>query len=117
MRFSSVLGYFGLVGGLAIALGFPWMILRHGSELDGRAQVFLIFSALVVGAILAIASAVIGITIPTAIRNGKLDLNRYVNGACGRPVGRAVHGAQEAADRREPDEGTGRHGSDVSPRG
>ena len=86
---SSPLGYFGLVGGLVIAVGLPWLMLVYGSDLSAAVRVTVIILALCAGALLAIASIVIGITVPSALRNGKLDIGA-IAGCCGTDVEEAA---------------------------
>jgi hypothetical protein len=66
MRFPRWLAGVGVVGGVAIALGLPWVTLVHGGDLGG-AKVAIIILALITGACLAGISAVVGITVPTAL--------------------------------------------------
>ena len=75
MRFSNRLAILGVAAGAAIALGFPFIILTVGGHLSGPVQTTLISLGLLVGATLAGASAVVGITIPTAIGGG-IDIER-----------------------------------------
>jgi len=80
MRFSNRLAFLGVGGGVIIALAFPFMILYFGGHLSGPVQTTLIILGLLVGATLAGASAVVGITIPTAI-NGGIDIEKLA-GCC-----------------------------------
>ena len=79
---SSLLGYFGVLGGVAIALGLPWLILVHGFFLSEIARLAVIVLSLLIGGLLAVASAVIGITIPSTVRDGKLDIGGIIKGCC-----------------------------------
>lgn len=76
MRFPRWLAGFGVLGGVAIALGLPWLILVYGGDLSGGAKLTLIILALAAGTLMGIASAVVGITIPTAVSSGGLELDR-----------------------------------------
>jgi hypothetical protein len=69
MRFPRWLAAVGVLGGVAIALGLPYVTLVYGSDLGG-AKVAIIILALIAGCTLAAISAVVGITIPTAISGG-----------------------------------------------
>jgi hypothetical protein len=78
MRFANWVGIVGVIGGVVIALGFPFMILYFGDQLSGPGpgQTILIIFGLLVGVALAAASAVIGITVPTAISEGGIDIEK-----------------------------------------
>jgi len=71
MRFSNRLAFLGVGGGVIIALAFPFMILYLGTT--------LIILGLLVGAALAGAAAVVGITIPTAISGGGIDIEKLAS--------------------------------------
>ena len=75
MRFPRWLAGFGVLGGVAIALGLPWLILVYGGDLSGRAQLTLIILGLLAGSLMGIASAVVGITIPAAVSSGGVKLD------------------------------------------
>ncbi len=79
---SSPLGYFGVLGGVAIALGLPWLILAYGAFLPDGARLAVIILSLLVGGLLALASAVVGITIPTTVTDGKLDIGGIIKECC-----------------------------------
>jgi len=79
MRFSNRLAFLGVGGGVIIALAFPFMILYLGSHLSGAVQTTLIILGLLVGAALAGAAAVVGITIPTAISGGGIDIEKLAS--------------------------------------
>ena len=70
MRFPRWVAAFGVVGGVAIALGFPMIILIQGQDLSDVARIWLSILGLLLGVLLAGASAVIGITIPSAVSRG-----------------------------------------------
>ncbi len=94
---SSLLGYFGVLGGVAIALGVPWLILAYGASFSERARLAIIILALLVGGLLAVASAVVGITIPTTVRDGKLDIGGTIKECCP-PEKRCASDDSKAAD-------------------
>jgi hypothetical protein len=76
IRFPRWLAGMGVLGGVAIALGFPYIILTLGGDLSEGVKVVLIILGLLGGGILALASAVVGITIPTAVVGGAIQLDR-----------------------------------------
>lgn len=95
MRFSNRLAFLGVAGGVVIALVIPFMVLSYGTHLPTWTQTTLIILGLVVGAGLAAAAAVVGITIPTAISGGGFDIDRLA--AC----------CDEAAEEEEVGEAAG----------
>jgi hypothetical protein len=74
MRFSGALGYFGVIGGVVIALGLPWLMLLYGQDLPVWVRPTVIILALLLGGLLAAASVVVGITIPSALKSDKLQI-------------------------------------------
>jgi hypothetical protein len=80
MRFPRWLAAVGVLGGVAIALGLPWVTLVYGSDLGG-AKVAIIILALIAGCALATISAVVGITIPTAVR-GAIAMPAVIPNCC-----------------------------------
>jgi len=74
MKFSSALAYVGVLAGVCIALGLPWLILAYGADLSASIRTTVIILALLLGGLLAAASVVIGITIPSALRSDKLQI-------------------------------------------
>ena len=88
MVFARWLAVLGILGGIVIATGLPFIVLVHGADLGGFARTFLVTIAIGAGAILAIISAVVGITVPTAISGGGIDLDKAIeNGCCNGPSG------------------------------
>jgi hypothetical protein len=74
MKFSSALAYLGVLAGVCIALGLPWLVLACGQDLSASVRTTVIILALLLGGPLAAASVVIGITIPSALRSDKLQI-------------------------------------------
>jgi len=60
----------GTLGGVAVAAGLPAVILVYGANLGVTAQVTIIILALLLGATITAASAVLGIVIPTSAAGG-----------------------------------------------
>jgi hypothetical protein len=67
-------GYFGALGGVVIAVGLPWMMLLYGQDLAAWVRPTVIILALILGGLLAAASVVVGITIPSALKSDKLQI-------------------------------------------
>ena len=62
--FNRQMPLLGLIGGLALALGLPTLVLIFGKHLGTGAQLTVIILAIIFGAVLAIVSAVVGSVIP-----------------------------------------------------
>lgn len=60
----------GVVGGVAVAAGLPTVILIYGAHLGVPAQVALVILALLIGGVVTVISAVLGIVIPTSASGG-----------------------------------------------
>lgn len=63
----------GVIGGVAIALGVPWIVLVHGSQLNTAAQIVLIFLAVIGGGLITLASAFFGLVLPAKAWGGGGD--------------------------------------------
>ena len=74
IRFPRWLAGVGVFGGVAIALGLPAVILTLGGGLAPRAQVTIIIFALIVGALLAAVSAIVGLAVPTTVKAAAIPL-------------------------------------------
>jgi hypothetical protein len=75
MHFARWLAGFGVLGGVAIALGFTFLVLLYGAGLADWAKVILVILGLGAGTLTAIASAVVGITIPRSVHGGAVRLD------------------------------------------
>jgi hypothetical protein len=98
----GLLGYLGILGGVGIAIGLPWITLVYGGDLSELTRVALIILALLGGVTLAVISAVVGIAVPAALTNGKLDIATCCRPgeeqAPQRPDGAAARAGQRSAD-------------------
>jgi hypothetical protein len=74
IHFSNWLAFLGVIGGVTMALGLPWIVLVYGPHLAEGVQLTVIILGLLGGGTLAVVSAFFGIVIPTAVTDGKLDL-------------------------------------------
>lgn len=71
LNFAGVKGAFaGVMGGVAIAVGVPFVILKYGAHLHPAVQTTVIIIALLGGGILALVAAFFGIVIPSSIGPG-----------------------------------------------
>jgi hypothetical protein len=70
VKFPRWAAAFGVLGGVAVALGFPMIVLMQGQDLSDAARIWLSILGLLLGVLLAAVSAVIGITIPSAVSKG-----------------------------------------------
>ena len=81
IRYPRWLAGIGVLGGVAIALGMAYLVLAFGGDLSGGAKVALIILGLAAGSILALASAVVGIAMPSKVADAAIVLD----GCCGPP--------------------------------
>jgi hypothetical protein len=73
IHFPRWLATMGILGGVAIAIGVPYIVLVFGGDLGSGAKVALVILSLVAGGLLAIVTAVVGITIPTRVTDAGID--------------------------------------------
>jgi hypothetical protein len=74
LRFPRWLAAVGIFGGVMIALVLPVAVLMLGEDLSAIAKLTVIILAMIIGSLLAGVSAVVGITIPTAVAGGALKI-------------------------------------------
>lgn len=73
VSFSGLIPFAGLVGGVAIAVGLPYVILKYGAGtpdvpgLSMAAQTGIIIMALIFGSAVTFCSAFFGIVIPRRV--------------------------------------------------
>jgi hypothetical protein len=60
----------GIVGGVALALGFSWIVLAFGQSLGATLMVIFVILGLLLGFIVALASAVLGLVMPRQVGGG-----------------------------------------------
>jgi hypothetical protein len=80
VRFPRWLAAVGIFGGVMIALVLPVAVLMLGEDLSAVAELTVIILAMIIGSLLAGISAVVGITIPTAVAGGALKI--FQDGRC-----------------------------------
>jgi hypothetical protein len=69
----------GILGGVVIAVVVPYFVLVFGVDLSSSAKVALVILSLLAGGLLAIVTAVVGITIPARITDAGID---FAAGCC-----------------------------------
>lgn len=67
---GSVIAVAGVIGGILLALGFPWIVLAYGQALGSTLMVIFVVLGLLLGAVVALASAVLGLVIPREVGGG-----------------------------------------------
>jgi hypothetical protein len=60
----------GIIGGVVLALGFPWIVLAYGQALGPTLLVVFIISGLSAGGLVALVSAFFGLVIPREVGGG-----------------------------------------------
>lgn len=66
----------GILAGVAIALGFAWIVLEHGQVLGSTLVVIFVLSALFIGGVVALVSAFFGLVMPRQV-DGGAPFGRY----------------------------------------
>jgi hypothetical protein len=74
MYFPRWLAAIGVLGGVVISVGLPYVVLAHGGDLSSGARVAMVITGVLAGGILAIASAVVGIAVPAVVTRAGVDL-------------------------------------------
>lgn len=75
IRFVRWLAAVGVFGGVLIALVLPVVVLMLGEDLSSAAKLTVVILALIGGVVLAGVSAVVGITIPTAVSGAAFKIS------------------------------------------
>ncbi len=69
IQFSTGFSFLGLLAGIAITLGLPYIILVYGKHLSEGIQVILIIMALIGGGLITLTAAFFGIVIPKKLED------------------------------------------------
>jgi hypothetical protein len=67
---GTLIAVTGIVGGVTLALGFPWVIMAHGQALSPTLVVIFVLAGLLIGGTVAAASAVLGLVMPREVGGG-----------------------------------------------
>jgi hypothetical protein len=67
---TKIMGLFGLIAGVVIAVGFPWIVMAYvdNTSLGGFATAFLVTIGILGGAGIAVIAAFFSIVIPARVR-------------------------------------------------
>ncbi len=57
----------GVLGGVAVALGVPWIILNYGQVLAQNVQTWLVIGSVALGGFIVLVSAFFGLVLPTQV--------------------------------------------------
>ena len=60
----------GILGGVALALGFAWIVMAYGQTLGPTHQVLFLLAGLFMGGLVALTSAFFGLVIPRKVDGG-----------------------------------------------
>jgi hypothetical protein len=74
VHFQRWVSLVGVLGGVGIALGLPYIVLAFGGDLSSGAKVALVILGLAAGGLIALVSAVVGIAIPKTVRKASIQL-------------------------------------------
>jgi hypothetical protein len=72
IQFSKNLSIFGLLAGIFITLGLPYIILVYGKHLSEGIQVMFIIMAVVGGGLITLIAVFFGIVIPKKLEDNSL---------------------------------------------
>jgi len=64
LRFAVKLALPGMLAGVAIAVGVPYVVLAHGPQLSGVVHTILIICSLLLGSLVALVAVFFGTVIP-----------------------------------------------------
>lgn len=67
---GTLIAVTGIIGGVALALGFPWVVMAHGQALSPTLAVIFVLAGLLIGGTVAAASAVLGLVMPREVGGG-----------------------------------------------
>jgi len=108
LRFPRWLAGVGIFAGMMIALVIPVAVLMLGGDLTPSAKLVVMILALIIGGCVAGASAVVGITIPTAVAGAALKISDDGGVSfgsiadCCQPKNREDHGSERCPPSDEP---------------
>lgn len=63
------LALIGVVAGVIIALGLPWLVLVYGQHLGATVLTIIIIASLLMGGLIALVAAFFGAVIPTVVES------------------------------------------------
>ncbi|MHB8417014.1 MAG: hypothetical protein ACYDCL_02990 [Myxococcales bacterium] len=73
VRFSTTgAAIAGALAGVAIAIGFPWVVLVHGEVLGSHMQLVLVWVGIILGGTISFTSAFFGLVMPSQVGHGDL---------------------------------------------
>jgi len=75
LQFSRWIALVGVLAGMMIALIVPVAVLMVGGDITPSAKLVIIILALLIGGCVAAISAVVGITIPTALVGASIKID------------------------------------------
>ena len=64
---GSEIAVTGIIGGVVLALGFPWIVLAYRQPLGATLVVVFVLSGLILGGLVALTSAFFGLVIPRQV--------------------------------------------------
>lgn len=80
IHFSRGIAVIGILGGVAIAIVVPCMVVVYGTHITGMVAAALIVLGVLLGSCVSVISIVVGVAIPSVIKNGGIDLTRFTGG-------------------------------------
>jgi hypothetical protein len=102
LQFSRWIALVGVLAGMMIALIVPVAVLMVGGDLTPSAKLIIIILALLIGGCVAAAAAVVGITIPTAVVGGAIDVSKLTGASCCGPAASTDDCCSGSASKQTP---------------
>ena len=67
---GSLIAVTGILGGVGLAIGFPWIVLAYGQALGPKLLVIFVLAGLLMGGLVALTAAFFGLVIPREVGGG-----------------------------------------------
>jgi hypothetical protein len=64
---GSEIAVTGIIGGVVLALGFPWIVLAYGQALGPTLIVVFVLTGLILGGLVALTAAFFGLVMPRQV--------------------------------------------------
>lgn len=64
---TGVVSVAGIIGGVLLSIGIPWVILNYGQVLGPRVETTIVILAICLGCLIALTSAFFGLVMPSNV--------------------------------------------------
>ena len=69
-RSGGAVAVTGIIGGVVVAVGFPWIVLANGQSLGPTLITIFVLTGLLFGGLVALVAAFFGLVIPQQVNGG-----------------------------------------------